>query len=146
MIGVHCTHGVNRTGYLICRYLIQRMNWDPQAAIDGKRKIVNATLELSAENWSPDIGMSNLRGLLAQRAPRTYKKYGLSLGWNWCRQCLLFFESLSLFRFSRSPYWASTLHRGSFEQSQILARNRTRDRFFAERWTEVRQRLRSRFW
>jgi len=34
LIGVHCTHGVNRTGYLICRYLIEKMDWDPQKAID----------------------------------------------------------------------------------------------------------------
>ncbi|KAK6019225.1 tyrosine-protein phosphatase family protein [Ostertagia ostertagi] len=27
LIGVHCTHGLNRTGYLICRYLIDRMGW-----------------------------------------------------------------------------------------------------------------------
>ena len=36
LIGVHCTHGVNRTGYLICRYLIEKLDWDPQKAIDGK--------------------------------------------------------------------------------------------------------------
>ena len=35
VIGVHCTHGVNRTGYLVCRYLIQKMGWDPEAAIAG---------------------------------------------------------------------------------------------------------------
>ncbi|XP_066598527.1 RNA/RNP complex-1-interacting phosphatase-like isoform X2 [Prorops nasuta] len=33
IIGVHCTHGLNRTGYLICRYLIQQLNWDPEDAI-----------------------------------------------------------------------------------------------------------------
>ena len=33
LIGVHCTHGVNRTGYLICRYLIQKLKWDPEEAI-----------------------------------------------------------------------------------------------------------------
>ena len=36
LIGVHCTHGVNRTGYLICRYLIEKLDWDPQKAIDGE--------------------------------------------------------------------------------------------------------------
>ena len=36
LIGVHCTHGVNRTGYLICRYLIEKLDWDPQKAIDSK--------------------------------------------------------------------------------------------------------------
>ncbi|XP_059082761.1 RNA/RNP complex-1-interacting phosphatase-like isoform X3 [Tigriopus californicus] len=33
LIGVHCTHGVNRTGYLICRYLVQRLSWAPKDAI-----------------------------------------------------------------------------------------------------------------
>ena len=23
LIGVHCTHGLNRTGYMICRYMIE---------------------------------------------------------------------------------------------------------------------------
>ncbi|XP_014482806.1 PREDICTED: protein enabled homolog [Dinoponera quadriceps] len=33
LIGVHCTHGVNRTGYLICRYLIQQLDWEPQDSL-----------------------------------------------------------------------------------------------------------------
>uniref|UniRef100_A0A1L8DGA9 Putative mrna capping enzyme guanylyltransferase alpha subunit n=1 Tax=Nyssomyia neivai TaxID=330878 RepID=A0A1L8DGA9_9DIPT len=33
LIGVHCTHGVNRTGYMICRYLIDCMNVEPEVAI-----------------------------------------------------------------------------------------------------------------
>ena len=32
-IGVHCTHGINRTGYLVCRYMIQRLGWIPEEAI-----------------------------------------------------------------------------------------------------------------
>ena len=35
LIGVHCTHGVNRTGYLICRYLIDKLHWEPENAIRG---------------------------------------------------------------------------------------------------------------
>ncbi|XP_011498938.1 PREDICTED: RNA/RNP complex-1-interacting phosphatase [Ceratosolen solmsi marchali] len=35
IIGVHCTHGVNRTGYLICRYLIQQLGWDHDKAFQG---------------------------------------------------------------------------------------------------------------
>ncbi|XP_067857494.1 RNA/RNP complex-1-interacting phosphatase-like isoform X2 [Heptranchias perlo] len=34
LVGVHCTHGVNRTGYLICRYLIDVDGMDPHVAID----------------------------------------------------------------------------------------------------------------
>ncbi|CAB1430157.1 unnamed protein product [Pleuronectes platessa] len=33
LIGVHCTHGLNRTGYLICRYLIDVDGMDPEHAI-----------------------------------------------------------------------------------------------------------------
>ncbi|XP_043260478.1 RNA/RNP complex-1-interacting phosphatase-like [Colletes gigas] len=28
IIGVHCTHGINRSGYLICRYLVQQLGWE----------------------------------------------------------------------------------------------------------------------
>jgi protein tyrosine/serine phosphatase len=34
-IGVHCTHGLNRTGFLICRFLIQELGWDAQRAMQG---------------------------------------------------------------------------------------------------------------
>ncbi|XP_038157032.1 RNA/RNP complex-1-interacting phosphatase-like [Cyprinodon tularosa] len=34
LIGVHCTHGLNRTGYLICRYLIDVDGVDPEAALE----------------------------------------------------------------------------------------------------------------
>lgn len=33
LIGVHCTHGLNRTGYLVCRYMIEKLGLDPEAAI-----------------------------------------------------------------------------------------------------------------
>ncbi|GMS83944.1 hypothetical protein PENTCL1PPCAC_6119, partial [Pristionchus entomophagus] len=33
LIGVHCTHGLNRTGYLICRYMIDRMEYTADDAI-----------------------------------------------------------------------------------------------------------------
>lgn len=33
MIGVHCTHGFNRTGFLICAYLIDRFDFSPEAAV-----------------------------------------------------------------------------------------------------------------
>uniref|UniRef100_A0A3B4ZWD4 Dual specificity phosphatase 11 (RNA/RNP complex 1-interacting) n=1 Tax=Stegastes partitus TaxID=144197 RepID=A0A3B4ZWD4_9TELE len=34
LIGVHCTHGLNRTGYLICRYLIDVDGMDPATSED----------------------------------------------------------------------------------------------------------------
>ncbi|XP_069023195.1 RNA/RNP complex-1-interacting phosphatase-like [Embiotoca jacksoni] len=33
LIGVHCTHGLNRTGYLICRYLIDVDRMNPDEAV-----------------------------------------------------------------------------------------------------------------
>ena len=27
LIGVHCLHGLNRTGYMICRYLIEKVQY-----------------------------------------------------------------------------------------------------------------------
>ncbi|CAD7012734.1 unnamed protein product [Ceratitis capitata] len=34
LIGVHCTHGVNRTGYLICNFMISELDMKPEEAID----------------------------------------------------------------------------------------------------------------
>ncbi|UZE89807.1 PTP [Parapoynx stagnalis nucleopolyhedrovirus] len=33
LIGVHCTHGVNRTGYMVCKYLQLKLNISPEQAI-----------------------------------------------------------------------------------------------------------------
>uniref|UniRef100_A0A1A7YAA3 mRNA-capping enzyme n=1 Tax=Iconisemion striatum TaxID=60296 RepID=A0A1A7YAA3_9TELE len=33
IIGVHCTHGFNRTGFLICAYLVDKMDWSVEAAV-----------------------------------------------------------------------------------------------------------------
>ncbi|XP_067933947.1 mRNA-capping enzyme-like [Watersipora subatra] len=33
VIGIHCTHGFNRTGFLICSYLVEKMDWSIEAAI-----------------------------------------------------------------------------------------------------------------
>lgn len=32
-VGVHCTHGLNRTGYLVCRYLHEALGWPVEEAI-----------------------------------------------------------------------------------------------------------------
>ncbi len=33
LIGVHCTHGLNRTGLMICAHMIQKCNIDPNDAV-----------------------------------------------------------------------------------------------------------------
>ncbi|VDN17268.1 unnamed protein product [Gongylonema pulchrum] len=45
MIGVHCTDGVNRSGYLICRYLIDRLGWSSHDAIDAFERARGYTIE-----------------------------------------------------------------------------------------------------
>ena len=34
LIVIHCTHGVNRAGYMITRYLMDRLGFDPNEAIE----------------------------------------------------------------------------------------------------------------
>lgn len=33
VIGVHCTHGFNRTGFLLVSYLVEQMDWSVEAAL-----------------------------------------------------------------------------------------------------------------
>ncbi|XP_066246147.1 RNA/RNP complex-1-interacting phosphatase isoform X2 [Euwallacea similis] len=33
LVGVHCTHGVNRTGFFVCRWMIDRLKINPEEAI-----------------------------------------------------------------------------------------------------------------
>ncbi|ELT98784.1 hypothetical protein CAPTEDRAFT_220933 [Capitella teleta] len=56
VIAVHCTHGVNRTGYLICRYMISEMEMDAEEAI----KIFNKSRghQLERENYLQDLKTS----------------------------------------------------------------------------------------
>ncbi|OBA23110.1 alpha/beta-hydrolase [Metschnikowia bicuspidata var. bicuspidata NRRL YB-4993] len=37
LISVHCHYGFNRTGFLICCYLIERLGWSVREAVDGFR-------------------------------------------------------------------------------------------------------------
>lgn len=34
LVGVHCTHGFNRTGFLICSYLVEVVGWQIEPAVD----------------------------------------------------------------------------------------------------------------
>ncbi|XP_072342047.1 RNA/RNP complex-1-interacting phosphatase-like isoform X2 [Scyliorhinus torazame] len=53
LVGVHCTHGVNRTGYLICRYLIDVDGMDPRSAIDLFNKSRGHPIE--RPNYTQDL-------------------------------------------------------------------------------------------
>ncbi|XP_056364545.1 RNA/RNP complex-1-interacting phosphatase isoform X2 [Oenanthe melanoleuca] len=53
LIGVHCTHGLNRTGYLVCRYLIDVEGMEPNAAIELFNKCRGHPIERS--NYIQDL-------------------------------------------------------------------------------------------
>lgn len=39
LIGVHCTHGVNRTGYFICKYMVSQLDMTAKDAVEGKTSL-----------------------------------------------------------------------------------------------------------
>ncbi|XP_056427483.1 RNA/RNP complex-1-interacting phosphatase isoform X2 [Hyla sarda] len=63
LVGVHCTHGLNRTGYLVCRYLIDMLNMEPSEAIEKFNKSRGHSIERS--NYLHDLlhGRSRSDGL-----------------------------------------------------------------------------------
>ncbi|XP_071090135.1 RNA/RNP complex-1-interacting phosphatase-like isoform X1 [Haliotis cracherodii] len=53
VIGVHCTHGVNRTGYMVCRYMVERLSMtadDAMAAFNAARGH-----DVERENYIEDL-------------------------------------------------------------------------------------------
>lgn len=48
VVGIHCTHGVNRTGYLIARYLIEWLGYEPSAAIEDVNEARGYSIEREA--------------------------------------------------------------------------------------------------
>lgn len=59
LIGVHCTHGLNRTGYLICRYLIDVDGMKPQIAINLFNESRGHSIE--RQNYLQDLTMGPKR-------------------------------------------------------------------------------------
>ncbi|KAJ8388627.1 hypothetical protein AAFF_G00131920 [Aldrovandia affinis] len=53
LIGVHCTHGLNRTGYLVCRYLIDVEGMDPGETIELFNRSRGHSIE--RENYLQDL-------------------------------------------------------------------------------------------
>lgn len=45
LIGVHCTHGLNRTGYMVCRYMRDRLTMPAAVAIRRKSLFTHLTLK-----------------------------------------------------------------------------------------------------
>nr|XP_042104029.1 RNA/RNP complex-1-interacting phosphatase isoform X1 [Ovis aries] len=61
LIGVHCTHGLNRTGYLICRYLIDVEGMRPDDAIELFNRCRGHCLE--RQNYIEDLRNGPIRNL-----------------------------------------------------------------------------------
>ncbi|XP_063435113.1 RNA/RNP complex-1-interacting phosphatase-like [Mytilus trossulus] len=64
VVGVHCTHGVNRTGYIVCRYMIERLGIDPSKAMEDFNTARGHSIEkkpyiddLLARKYNPDYVM-----------------------------------------------------------------------------------------
>nr|1YN9_A Chain A, polynucleotide 5'-phosphatase [Autographa californica nucleopolyhedrovirus]1YN9_B Chain B, polynucleotide 5'-phosphatase [Autographa californica nucleopolyhedrovirus]1YN9_C Chain C, polynucleotide 5'-phosphatase [Autographa californica nucleopolyhedrovirus] len=53
LVGVHCTHGINRTGYMVCRYLMHTLGIAPQEAIDRFEKARGHKIE--RQNYVQDL-------------------------------------------------------------------------------------------
>ncbi|XP_036189998.1 RNA/RNP complex-1-interacting phosphatase [Myotis myotis] len=59
LIGVHCTHGLNRTGYLICRYLIDVEGMRPDDAIELFNRCRGHCIE--RQNYIEDLQNGSIR-------------------------------------------------------------------------------------
>lgn len=53
LVGVHCTHGLNRTGYLVCRYMIDVLGVVPSEAIERFNKSRGHCIE--RKNYLDDL-------------------------------------------------------------------------------------------
>lgn len=53
LIGVHCTHGLNRTGFFICRYMVDYMGCRPQVTLESYQAARGHNFD--RENYINDI-------------------------------------------------------------------------------------------
>ncbi|KAM8972350.1 RNA/RNP complex-1-interacting phosphatase [Pelodytes ibericus] len=68
LIGVHCTHGLNRTGYLVCRYLIDVVGMVPADAIEKFNRSRGHCIE--RKNYIDDLVYGNMRNNSGLNKPR----------------------------------------------------------------------------
>ncbi|CAG5028708.1 unnamed protein product [Parnassius apollo] len=75
LVGVHCTHGLNRTGYMVCRYMRDRLG--VPAAVAIRRFELARGYQIERDNYvadllgkrppSPDIGLETTIKPIAQK-------------------------------------------------------------------------------
>ncbi|XP_030057640.1 RNA/RNP complex-1-interacting phosphatase [Microcaecilia unicolor] len=81
LIGVHCTHGLNRTGYLICRYLIDVEGMIPSAAIEIFNRCRGHAIE--RQNYIKDLKHGPIRnnhGIGVHKPVVTSRQEGAAYG------------------------------------------------------------------
>ncbi|CAF4996708.1 unnamed protein product, partial [Rotaria sp. Silwood1] len=61
--GIHCTHGINRSGYFIVRYLIEILGQQPDNAIAGKFLLFVSSSSSSSDQEDDDYYMERDRPL-----------------------------------------------------------------------------------
>uniref|UniRef100_A0A2A4JI19 Tyrosine specific protein phosphatases domain-containing protein n=1 Tax=Heliothis virescens TaxID=7102 RepID=A0A2A4JI19_HELVI len=81
LIGVHCTHGLNRTGYMVCRYMRDRLGVPAKDAIKKFEKARGYQIErenyiadlLGSKPPPPDVGRdTHIKPVSVKRTP--YKR------------------------------------------------------------------------
>lgn len=75
LIGTHCTHGVNRTGYLVCRYMIDRLNYSPEDALEKFKDARGYAVE--RKNYIDDLKMGKChedKDYVDEQSPQRNKK------------------------------------------------------------------------
>ncbi|XP_063992537.1 RNA/RNP complex-1-interacting phosphatase [Diachasmimorpha longicaudata] len=69
VIGVHCTHGLNRTGYLICRYMVERLGWAADDAVKAFQVARGHPIERQAYiDELPSSSIKNIDSSLMNRS------------------------------------------------------------------------------
>ncbi|XP_070493500.1 RNA/RNP complex-1-interacting phosphatase homolog [Chironomus tepperi] len=66
LIGIHCTHGLNRTGYFVCSYMVLVLSIPPNEAI--KRFAEARGYEIERENYISSIKLHDSNSNLKQTA------------------------------------------------------------------------------
>lgn len=77
LVGVHCTHGLNRAGYIVCRYLIECRAYTPEKAIKAFNEARGYPME--RDNYLQDLKtktpkVDDFSSLKAKRKDRKTKK------------------------------------------------------------------------
>ena len=60
LVGVHCTRGLNRTGYMICRWMIDRAGVSPEVAIEAFNEARGH--DMDRDNYLADLQMRAAAG------------------------------------------------------------------------------------